>query len=409
MINLIEFTVENFLSFKDKKTLSMEASNIKELPDNILKTANYKLLKSAAIYGANSSGKSNLIKALKFMQDTIMNSSKLNSTDKLNVSPFMLAKENRSLPSYFEILFIQWEEYYRYGFELDNDKIHSEWLYTVPKGAKKEQPLFLRENESIGISDIFLEAKGLEERTRDNGLFLSVCDQFNVKRAKEIIESINDIRILSGVNHDPFKSMTSVYLKNESKLTKKFFQDLQLGFIDIDLLNEEYNWRDKANTIHNIYDISGNKIGKHSFIITESESAGTNKVFDIAGFILYTLQYGLPLVIDELDAKLHPLLTKKIIEMFHSPEINKRGAQLIFATHDTNLLGCDCFRRDQIWFTEKDEKEQTDLYSLVEFRDPDGTKVRNDRNYEKDYIQGRYGAIPFIGDFSNLMKYGKED
>ena len=128
----------------------------------------------------------------------------------------------------------------------------------------------------------------------------------------------------------------------------------------------------------------------------------------MAGFILYTLQFGFPLVVDELDAKLHPLLTKKIIEMFHSPEINPKGAQLIFATHDTNLLGCDCFRRDQIWFTEKDEKEQTDLYSLVEFRDPDGVKVRNDRNYEKDYIQGRYGAIPFIGDFSNLMNHGKK-
>lgn len=128
----------------------------------------------------------------------------------------------------------------------------------------------------------------------------------------------------------------------------------------------------------------------------------------MAGYILFTLKFGLPLVVDELDAKLHPLLTKKIIEMFHSPEINKKGAQLIFATHDTNLLGCDCFRRDQIWFTEKDEKEQTDLYSLVEFRDG-WCKVRNDRNYEKDYIQGRYGAIPFIGDFSNLMKYGKEN
>lgn len=408
MVHLIEFTVGNFLSFKEKKTVSMEASNIREHPDNIFETGNYKLLKSAAIYGANSSGKSNLIKALKFMQDTIMNSSKLNSTDKLNVSPFLLVKEKRSLPSYFEILFVTWGDYYRYGFELDNDKIHLEWLYTTPKGTKKEQALFLREHESIGISEIFPEAEGLEERTRDNGLFLSVCDQFNVIQAKEVIKSINNISILSGVNHDPFKSMTAVYLEDESTQTKKFFQDLQLGFIDIDQITGERASQDKATTSHKIYDISGKTIGKRSFILTESESAGTNKVFDMAGYILFTLQYGLPLIVDELDAKLHPLLTKKIIEMFHSPEINKKGGQLIFATHDTNLLGCDCFRRDQIWFTEKDEKEQTDLYSLVEFRDPDGTKVRNDRNYEKDYIQGRYGAIPFIGDFSNLMKHGKK-
>ena len=409
MVSLIEFTVGNFLSFKDKKTLSMEASNIREFPDNVFETGNYKLLKSAAIYGANSSGKSNLIKALKFMQNTIMNSSKLNSTDKLNVSPFLLTEDNNSLPSYFEIQLVNWEDYYRYGFELDNNKIHSEWLYLTPKGSKKEQALFLRENEGIGVADLFVEAKGLEERTRDNGLFLSVCDQFNVDRAKNLIESIDSIEILSGINHDPFKSMTNILLEKETKTTKEFFNNLQLGFTDINLITGERAWLDKAQTTHNIYDATGKTIGQHSFIITESESSGTNKVFDIAGFILFTLKYGLPLVVDELDAKLHPLLTKKIIEMFHSPEINKKGAQLIFATHDTNLLGCDCFRRDQIWFTEKDEKEQTDLYSLVEFRDPDGAKVRNDRNYEKDYIQGRYGAIPFIGDFSNLMKYGKEN
>lgn len=387
----------------------MEASTIRELPQNILKTGDYKLLKSAAIYGANSSGKSNLIKALKFMQDTIINSSKLNSTDKLNVSPFLLTEENKSLPSYFEILLVGRGDYYRYGFELDNNRIHSEWLYLIPKGSKKEETLFLRNNEGIGVSDTFSEAKGLEERTRDNSLFLSVCDQFNVSKGKTIFASIGFIEILSGVNHDPFKSMTNAMLEKETKITKEFFKNLQLGFTDINLITGERASLDKARTTHNIYDTAGKTIGQHTFIMTESESAGTNKVFDMAGYILFTLEFGMPLVVDELDAKLHPLLTKKIIEMFHSPEINKEGAQLIFATHDTNLLGCDCFRRDQIWFTEKDKKEQTDLYSLVEFRDPDGAKVRNDRNYEKDYIQGRYGAIPFIGDFSNLMKYGKEN
>lgn len=409
MVNLIEFTVGNFLSFKDKKTFSMEASNIRELPGNILTTGNYKLLKSAAIYGANSSGKSNLIKALQFMQRTILSSSKLNSTDKLNVSPFMLAKETPTLPSYFEILFLSEGDYYRYGLELDNETIHAEWLYTVPRGSKKEQPLFLREGENIGVSDIFTEAKGLEERTRNNGLFLSVCDQFNVKQAQDVIKCINNINILSGVDHALFKGLTEIYMDFNTKQTKDFFQNLQLGFTDINLVTDDEEMKEKAKTTHNIYDSFGKITGKQTFTMTVNESAGTNKIFDMAGYILNNLMLGHPLIVDELDAKLHPLLTKKIIEMFHSPEINKGGAQLIFATHDTNLLGCDCFRRDQIWFTEKDEKEQTDLYSLVEFRDPDGAKVRNDRNYEKDYIQGRYGAIPFIGDFSNLMKYGKKD
>lgn len=409
MVNLIEFTVGNFLSFKDKKTFSMEASNIRELPGNILETGNYKLLKSAAIYGANSSGKSNLIKALEFMQITILGSSKLNSTDKLNVTPFMLAKDTPSLPSYFEILFLSKEDYYRYGFELDNDTIHTEWLYAAPKGSKKEQALFLRDGEDIGVSDIFADAKGLEERTRSNSLFLAVCDQFNVKQAREIFESINNIKILSGVDHALFKGMTDLFMNLQTQLTKDFFQNLQLGFTDINLVTDEEERMKKAKTTHNVYDSTGKITGEQTFILRKNESAGTNKIFDMAGYILSTLKFGFPLIVDELDAKLHPLLTKKIIEMFHSPAINKNGAQLIFATHDTNLLGCDCFRRDQIWFTEKDEKEQTDLYSLVEFREPDGTKVRNDRNYEKDYIQGRYGAIPFIGDFSNLMNHGKKN
>lgn len=310
----------------------MEASIIRELPLNISKTGDYKLLKSAAIYGANSSGKSNLIKSLKFMQDTIINSSKLNSTDKLNVSPFLLAEENKSLPSYFEIQLIDWQHnYYRYGFELDNNKIHSEWLYQIPEESKKEQALFLRNNEGIGVSDIFSEAKGLEERTRDNGLFLSVCDQFNVSKGKMVFSDINNIEILSGVNHEPFTSMTNVLLKEETKTTKEFFKNLQLGFTDIDLIIGERALIDKARTTHNIYDRYGKTIGQQSFIITQSESAGTNKIFDMAGYILFTLKFGLPLVVDELDAKLHPLLTKKIIEMFHSPEINKKGAQLIFA------------------------------------------------------------------------------
>lgn len=410
MIHLIEFTVGNFLSFKEKKTLNMEASAIKELPGNVYEAGDYKLLKSAVIYGANSSGKSNLIKGLRFMKDTIMNSSKLNSTDKLGISPFLLDAEATQTPSSFELMILYYNNYYRYGFELDNDKIHAEWLYMLPTGSKKEKLLFAREGDSIGISNDYAKAKGLEERTRDNGLFLAVCDQFNVALAKDVIHSINTISILSGINHDSFNSMTKLYMEDETEMTKAFFNNLHLGFTDINLVMGERAWTDKALTTHNIYDSTGKVIDQRIFKIVESESSGTNKLYDLAGYLLYALQYGLTIIVDELDAKLHPLLTKKIIEMFHSPEINKLGAELVFATHDTNLLGCNCFRRDQVWFTEKDEKERTDLYSLVEFRDTDGIKVRNDRNYEKDYIQGRYGAIPYIGNFSNLMDGdGKKD
>ncbi|WP_291530623.1 AAA family ATPase [Bacteroides sp. UBA939] len=410
MVHLIEFTVGNFLSFNEKKTLSMEAAGIRELPENTFVKGDCKLLKSAVVYGANSSGKSNLIKAMEFMRKTILNSSKMNSTDKLGVSSFQLNAETAQSPSFFEILFYDYNTRYRYGFELDNERIHAEWLYTLPShNTKKEQLLFIRDSEGIAVNNSFQGASGLEERTRDNGLFLSVCDQFNVPIAKKLVYAVNSITIVSGVNHDQLITMTSIFMENNTQLTKGFFQKLQLGFIDINRITDKRGWIDKALTTHNVYDVKGNIEGQHHFKIVESESAGTNKIYDLTGHLLFALQSGITLIIDELDAKLHPLLTKKIVEMFHSNELNKNGAQLIFATHDTNLLGCNCFRRDQIWFTEKNRKEETDLYSLVEFRNVEGTKVRNDRNYEKDYIEGRYGAIPFIGDFSNLMKNGEKE
>ena len=398
MFHLIELTGGNFLSFKDKMTLSMEATGIREYPDNVYDIGSTKLLKSAVIYGANSSGKSNLIKAMAFMKDTVMNSSKMNSTDKFNTTPFLLNTESREEASYFELVFFRLGAYYRYGFILDNERVHAEWFYIIPKGEKKEKQLFVREEDKIAITADFPEGKGLEDKTRGNGLFLVVCDQFNGFISNDVIKGISDIDILSGIDHDDFDSMTSVYFDSELDRIKEFYRLLNLGFRDIQLAEGDEEYRTKAITTHSVFDSTGNVVQEELFKLTESESSGTNKIFDLSGFILFALEFGLTVVIDELDAKLHPLLTKSIIQMFHSPETNQKNAQLIFATHDTNLLGCDCFRRDQIWFTEKNAQEQTDLYSLVEF------KVRNDRNYEKDYIAGRYGAIPFIGDFTNLMQ-----
>jgi uncharacterized protein len=405
---ILEFTTGNFLSFKDKKTLSMEATKIKEFPNNVVDTGKYKLLRSAVIYGANSSGKSNLIKALQFMLETIKNSSKLNSTDELKTTPFVLDKNTAQEPSYFELLFVISNVRYRYGFELDNKKVYTEWLYALPQLSKstKDLMLFARENQNIMISDVFKEGRGLEEMTRENGLFLSVCDQFNGETSKKLIQELNFIYLLSGIDHAKNFAMTSIFMDKFETITKDFFRNMQLGFVDVKIAPIEVKFKEKALTTHNVYNKEGDIIGDYQFKIGESESAGTNKIFDLAGYILFGLHFGKPVVIDELDAKLHPILTHKIIELFHSPESNKLNAQLIFATHDTNLLGCNCFRRDQIWFTEKDATESTDLYSLVEFKEPDGTKVRNDRSFEKDYIAGRYGAIPFIGDFSNLFSHG---
>ena len=149
-------------------------------------------------------------------------------------------------------------------------------------------------------------------------------------------------------------------------------------------------------TLHQLYDKSGMVCGTIEFQFDEKESAGTRKLFDISGPIFDTLARGAVLVIDELDAKMHPLISQQIIQLFHNPATNPLNAQLIFTTHDTHLLSSKMLRRDQVWFTEKNDVEQTDLYCLTDIVLPDGTKPRNDANYEKNYIAGRYGAIPYI-------------
>jgi uncharacterized protein len=158
-----------------------------------------------------------------------------------------------------------------------------------------------------------------------------------------------------------------------------------------------------ATTIHTKYDGAGNAVGTVMFDLARQESSGTNKLFDLSGPLFDTLQNGEILVVDELDAKLHPLMTRAIIQLFNDPELNPKNAQLVCATHDTKLLTNSDFRRDQVYFTEKDRYGATCLYSLVEYQEEDGGKVRKDRSFEKDYIQGRYGAIPFIGDLSKLV------
>ncbi|MBI2966586.1 MAG: ATP-binding protein [Bacteroidetes bacterium] len=403
---LIEFTVGNYLSFKEKKTLSMEATAIKDNPGNVIDAGKYKLLRSVVLYGANSSGKSNFIKAMSKMWGMVMWSAKESSTSEIDLTPFLLSAETGGKPSYFEIVFLIGDIRYRYGFEADKKMIHSEWLFESK--VKKEKPLFLRDKNVIEVTDDFEEGKGIEEKTRDNALFLSVVDQFNGIISKKIMKWLKNQIIFSGLQHEEMKGLTSKFLENKGLTTqiKDFLTPLNLGFHDFSLVELDEN-KNRIVTYHSKYDNKGKVIGKYEFDLLKQESSGTNKLYDMAGSLTCGLELGTLTVIDELDAKLHPLLTMAIVKLFNSPEHNKNNGQLVFATHDTNLLTHGGFRRDQIYFTEKNRLEATDMYSLVEYREPDGTKIRNDRSFEKDYIAGRYGAIPYIGDFSKLINDGK--
>ena len=398
---IVNFTVKNYRSFKQERTFSMEASSIKENKESVINKGKYNLLPLAVFYGANSGGKSNFIQAISTMRSMVRRSVRLNEGDALPYDPFALDENSDSLPTLFEIQFIQGEVLYRYGYEYDKTDIISEWLYEKRFG-EKEYELFMR--------------------SRENRLFLSLVAQLKGEKSNSIMGWFGECNVLSGIDSEGYEAFTlRMFLEhlNGADQAQEFFKTLQLGFTrfsvkKVDIPKEALDSapksirsqleRDLATgnvvepiTTHNVYDENGLVIGERNFHKNQMESEGTKKVIEISGPIFDTLNEGKTLIVDELDAKLHPLLTRNIVLLFMDPEKNRHGAQLIFATHDTNLLDLDIIRRDQIWFAEKDKVESTDIYSLVEFKDEDGKKVRNDRDIKRDYIRGRYGAIPFIG------------
>lgn len=399
---LVNFTVGNFRSFKEKRTLSMEAANIKEFAEGVINQDDRQLLPLAAIYGANSSGKSNFLKALKVFVDMVRYSfTKMNSNDHFQLEPFMLNGVSAELPAFFEIEIITntTNNYYRYGFEATAESVVSEWLYK--RTQKKEVCLFLRAKDTIQPTKLFAEGIGIENRARPNSLFLSVCDSFNGQIAHEITSTISPILVTSAVRHEDVYEATKIlhWNMNQQYLNQvsEMFRKLDVGFSYFEIPHDEALAKVvKAFTYHNKYDVEGNVIGQVRFNMLGHESEGTNKLFDMLFMILFSLQNGTLLVFDEFDCKLHPLITAYIIQLFNNPNVNTGHGQLIFATHDSNLLSAKCLRRDEIWFVEKDKQEASDLYSLVEFKDANGVKVRNDRSFEKDYIKGRYGAIPYV-------------
>jgi len=434
---LIEFSVGNFRSFKEPVALSMVATKAVSIDarvdaENVFSAdKNLRLLKSAVIYGANNSGKSNLIDSLRFMRQWVLRSSRDSQVDEpIPVEPFALSEQTLNEPSFFEIVFISQGKQYRYGFRLTSRRVIEEWLYYVP--SAREALLFQRHESDIRVMSAFREGKDLSDKTRPNALFLSVVAQFNGAISGQILHWFRDLGIISGLT-DIDRSRTEELLDSPEDHARllHLLKILDLGFDEMRVEQQEAPstaaMQERATHVYAtdtglLRPGKGGKLarpqatlmtvhirndGRETFFdLDKQESEGTKKLVALAGVLLTTLDQGGILIIDELDGRLHPLLTRRIIQLFHSNTANPHNAQLIFATHDTNLLTSRLFRRDQIWFTEKDAEQSTKLYSLVEFK-LGGAKVRNDASFEKDYITGRYGAIPFIGDlreFNSMLK-----
>jgi AAA15 family ATPase/GTPase len=412
---LIEFSVENYLSFKNNTRFRMDAGTIKEHPGNTfypIYTRDLKLIKCATIYGANATGKSNLLKAFQFMQQLVLTSSKESlANEDIDTKPFRLTKSRLLYPSSFEVIFVVKEVRYRYGFIVSRNEIHHEWLFMADK--RKEEELFERHKNTLNVDKRLLnEPKNkidiLRELIRSNSLFISVLAQFNVTLGLTISQWFSNSLVLFDMDNERLINHTGNLLRNPAYRQKihEIALKSDLGFLGIEAairekaaktgLSESFitfmfaaDENVHLKTSHKVFDDQDKHIDTTLFDLIKDESLGTQKYVALLGVILEALLHRKILWIDELDSRFHEHLLKMIIGLFNSRENNPNGAQLICTCHNTSLLKKN-LRRDQMIFTERGETGATSMSSLY-LKEP---SVRNDASFDKDYSSGKYGAIP---------------
>lgn len=415
---LVRFSIENYLSFKGKIVLNFQAGTIKEYPHNVFESAYFydtPLLKAIALYGANSSGKSNILKAFYFLRNFVLNSSKESqSYESIAVEPFKLSTDTENEPSTFEVIFLLKDKRYRYGFTVNSKSILSEWLFLENK--RKSDKIYIRANQSFDFSKtmLFDENKQkvlmLSEVTRENALFLSVLAQFNTELGRSICDWFASSIIIFDASHQEMIDYTAGLLSHTeySSRINQILQNSDLGFSSIEAKVKEVAHKTKKaeQLIAAIYSDDNNSynlLTKHKkytddkhvdtvyFDLLKNESLGTQKYFGLLGPIIQALLRGSILFVDELDSRFHPLLLNIILKLFNSKMNNPNGAQLIFTLHNTDPLK-KILRRDQMYFMEKDTIGASTFQSLHEKL----PTVRKDASFEKEYLLGKYGAIPNI-------------
>lgn len=400
---LLEFCVKNFLSLKDEAKLSFIASTLKESlqeeNDLINELAiGLSVLRSAVIYGANASGKSNVLKALSFYKRFITDSFINSQAGKLiDVEGFRLNTQTENEPTTMEATFIVGDFIYRFGFEVDRKSVREEWLYQrANRKRAKEVELFYRENGVVSVHSKCPLIQEIVDRKmiRDNALVLSTAAQFNDPKSVDILNLLSDTQVLFCSEDEQLWEQAIRHLDDDG-VRERITEFARYADLGIDSILKIDN---KIISSHRQFDDEGRESGNVSFPFNKNESEGTIKYFSLAYPIIDALDNGKRVIIDELDSKLHPLLVRKIIMLFNSSTTNPKGAQLLFTTHDTYLLGAGLLRRDQVWFTQKDGLGATSLYSLAEY------KVRSNAAFDRDYINGRYGATPIIGEMERVFE-----
>ncbi|MCC4771289.1 AAA family ATPase [Methanosarcina sp. DH2] len=399
---IIEFSVENFLSFKERVTLSMDSSSSKKIPQNIIKVPNNgRLLKSVAIYGANSSGKSNLLKAIDFMCWMITYSHNFNVNTQIPVTPFKLSTECSRNPSYFEMKFIHENITYRYGFSCNSKKIVSEYLFYFT--GKKENKIFERKDKENFDFPVDNEQQNLiKPQVIENTLYLSRATQLGYQKTKNPYKFFTESLV---ININPTwtnYTLNRIYKNPEFKdkileIMKKAdfggIEDIKIKkeIIPIKEVKFSVNQRYERDTTGDFFDlkfIHKAENGKDILFDALEESEGTQKALAILGPLFDIMENGKVAFIDELGCSLHPEITRLLIRLFHSDK-NKNG-QLIFTTHDTTLLDNELLRMDQIYFCSKEPNKYTQLSSLLDY------DIRQVTDFERAYLSGRVGGVPFI-------------
>jgi len=423
---LIQFSVKNFRSIRDQQLLSLVRSKSAEHAEthsfNPRPTNAIPLLRSAAVYGANASGKSNLLKALNAMQQVVVRSAAESQRGKkLKVEPFLFDTRTDQEPSEFEVVFVVDDTRYQYGFSSTREHIVEEWLMAYPKG--RMQRWFSRsfdpatKDYSWEMGDKLTGQKQLwQEATRSNALFLSTAVQLNSTQLQPVFDWFEDtLRIVSLDGWSPgFTASLCVKFAMKDRILD-FLCAADLGVSNLRVRKREFDPRHlpedmpaslqqsiidefKGKDVVDLKTIHTTAQGEQVEFDFEQESDGTQKFFSLAGPWLDTLENGYVLVVDELHDNLHPHMVRFLVDLFHSSRTNPNNAQLIFSTHETSILSQDVFRRDQIWFCEKDNAQATRLFPLTDF-----SPRKKLENLERSYLSGRYGALPYFRQIDTAM------
>lgn len=404
---LCQFTVKNYKSIRDEMTFDMQAAAISEHENNIIRDKDGELfLPISAIYGPNGGGKSNVLEAMHTLASKVLRplyatgdkEERIFLQKRLLIEPFAFSKKTKSQPTEFEIFFRTEIAEYRYKLHIMKDVVNYESLDRIKLDTGRRSALFERDTEEISLKGVFSKLKASEDLSATLPLlsYLGITYKKN-----EVVKDVLDwfeygIDFLNYGN--PIEELRMAVSNSEDvkQLMLDMIQEMDLDIVDFRVVEDE-NDRIDVYTKHLVD-------GYETELNLLEESSGTRKLFSLMPFIAGCLLTGTVLVIDELDAKIHPVLLRHIIMMFNDMSINKKKAQLIFTSHDLSTMNNEVFRRDEIWFVAKGNAQNSKLYSLVEFKNEKGESVRKDAKFDKQYLEGKYGADPYL---KRIIDWGK--